>query len=274
MACFLVPSSENASVSMNKESKEFSGELFDALGCRRNITGDSINKAQLKEFWDHISDQSFDSRLKIFFDMVDKDADGRKTEEEVREIENLETLLLQAPSQSVRGGGEGRKLSKMLGEKLKSTLDHPSKRWYQDFKYFLLDNWQRAWVMALWIGVMAGLFAYKYVQYKNRAVFEVMGHCVCIAKGAAETLKLNMALILLPVCRNTITWLRNKTRLGFAVPFDDNFNFHKVIAVAIAIGVGIHGISHLTCDFPRLLHASPEKYEPMKPFFEDQPTSY
>ncbi|XP_022842677.1 respiratory burst oxidase homolog protein C-like isoform X3 [Olea europaea var. sylvestris] len=298
-------------IGMNKESKEFAGELFDALGRRRNITGDSINKAQLREFWDQISDQSFDSRLQTFFDMVDKDADGRITEEEVKEIislsasanklsniqkqadeyarlimeeldpndhgyimiENLEMLLLQGPIQSVRGG-DSRNLSKMLSEKLKPTLGHPLNRWFQDFKYFLLDNWQRVWVMALWIGVMAGLFAYKYVQYKNRAVFHVMGHCVCLAKGAAETLKLNMALILLPVCRNTITWLRNKTKLGSAVPFDDNLNFHKVIAVAIAIGVGIHGISHLTCDFPRLLHASPEKYEPMEPFFGDQPTNY
>lgn len=36
---------------------------------------------------------------------------------------------------------------------------------------------------------------YKYIQYKNRAVYEVLGHCVCFAKGSAETLKLNMTLI-------------------------------------------------------------------------------
>ena len=58
-----------AMVGMNKDSKEFARELFDALGRRRNITGGSINKAQLKEFWDQISDQSFDSRLQTFFDM-------------------------------------------------------------------------------------------------------------------------------------------------------------------------------------------------------------
>jgi len=52
-----------------KESKEFAGELFDALARRRNITGDSIAKEELKEFWDQISDQSFDCRLQTFFDM-------------------------------------------------------------------------------------------------------------------------------------------------------------------------------------------------------------
>jgi respiratory burst oxidase len=56
-------------VGMNKESEAFASELFDAMSRRRNIHGDSINKAQLKDFWDQISDQSFDSRLRTFFDM-------------------------------------------------------------------------------------------------------------------------------------------------------------------------------------------------------------
>lgn len=299
-------------IGMNNDSKEFALELFDALARKRSIMNESINKAQLMEFWDQISDQSFDSRLQTFFDMVDKDADGRITEEEVREIislsasanklsniqkqadeysalimeeldpdnlgyimiEHLEMLLLQAPTQTTRGG-DSRNLSQMLSQKLKPTLElNPIRRSYRDTKYFLLDNWQRVWVMALWIGIMIGLFVWKFMQYKNRAVYDVMGNCVCMAKGAAETLKLNMALILLPVCRNTITWLRSKTKLGMAVPVDDNLNFHQVIAVAIAIGVGIHGIFHLTCDFPRLLDASPEKYQPMEKYFGKQPSSY
>ncbi|GMP34380.1 hypothetical protein CsSME_00007277 [Camellia sinensis var. sinensis] len=189
-------------------------------------------------------------------------------------IENLEMLLLQAPSHQTRGG-ESRILSQMLSQKLKPTLElNPLRRWYRAAKYFLLDNWQRVWVMALWICVMLGLFAWKFIQYRHRAAYGVMGHCVCMAKGAAETLKLNMAIILLPVCRNTITWLRNKTKLGVAVPFDDNLNFHKLIAVAIALGVGIHAIYHLVCDFPRLIQASPEKYAPMEPYFGEQAHSY
>ncbi|KAJ0790263.1 putative NAD(P)H oxidase (H(2)O(2)-forming) [Helianthus annuus] len=298
-------------IGMNKDSKDFAEKLFDALSRRRNITGAVINKAQLKEFWDQIADQSFDSRLQTFFDMVDKDADGRISEEEVREIislsasanklsniqtqadeyaalimeeldpdnlgyimiESLETLLLQSPTQTVRG--ESKNLSVMLSQKLRNVTDRNIiQRGYDGFKYFLQDNWQRVWVIALWIGAMVGLFTWKYIQYKNRAAFDVMGHCVCVAKGAAETLKLNMALILLPVCRNTITWLRNKTKLGVAVPFDDNLNFHKVIAVGIMIGVGLHAISHLSCDFPRLLSATEEEYEPMVQYFGEQPDSY
>ncbi|KAG4396620.1 hypothetical protein GLYMA_19G233900v4 [Glycine max] len=300
-------------IGMN-ESKEFAGELFDALSRRRGITSASITKDQLREFWEQITDQSFDSRLQTFFDMVDKDADGRITQEEVQEIialsasanklskiqdraeeyaaliieeldpdnlgyieiYNLEMLLLQAPAQSTNITTDSRIMSQMLSQKLVPTKDYnPIKRGFRSLAYFVEDNWKRIWVILLWLSICAALFTWKFIQYKHRAVFDVMGYCVTSAKGAAETLKFNMALILLPVCRNTITWLRSKTKLGMAVPFDDNINFHKVIAFGIAIGVGIHAIAHLTCDFPRLLHATDEEYEPMKPFFgEDRPNNY
>lgn len=52
-----------------KESKEFALVLFDAMARRRNIMSGSVNKAELKEFWEQMSDQSFDSRLQTFFDM-------------------------------------------------------------------------------------------------------------------------------------------------------------------------------------------------------------
>ncbi|KAK4764169.1 hypothetical protein SAY87_013607 [Trapa incisa] len=296
-------------IGMNKESKEFANELFRALARKWNISGDSIDKDQLRKFWDHISDESFDSRLRTFFDMVDKDADGRITKEEVTEIINVSAsanklnniqkqakeyaalimeeldpdnagyimtlLLLQTPDQSVRVTNS-RVLSRMLSQKLGPIQEtNPLVSCYQRLSYFFMDNWKRAWVMALYLAAFCGLFGYKFVQYRHKVAFHVMGYCVCVAKGGAETLKLNMALILLPVCRNMMTWLRNKTWLGTAVPFDDNLNFHKVVAGGVAVGIGLHAIAHLACDFPRLLHATPEEYAPMKPYFgETQPPDY
>ncbi|KAK7269361.1 hypothetical protein RIF29_22086 [Crotalaria pallida] len=296
------------------ESREFAGELFDALARRRGINSPSITKDELRGFWDQIADQSFDSRLQTFFDMVDKNADGRITEEEVKEIialsasanklskiqeraeeyaalimeeldpdnlgyielYNLETLLLQAPAQSTHITSGSRVLSQMLSQKLVPTKEYnPIKRGFRALAYFIEDNWKRIWVIALWLCICVALFTWKFIQYKHRAVFHVMGYCVTTAKGGAETLKFNMALILLPVCRNTITWLRNRTRIGDVVPLDDNINFHKVIAFGIAIGVGLHAISHLTCDFPRLLHVTGPEYDPMKPYFgAKRPNTY
>jgi len=52
------------------DSKEFAGELLVALARRRNLEPeDGITKEQLKEFWEEMTDQNFDSRLRIFFDM-------------------------------------------------------------------------------------------------------------------------------------------------------------------------------------------------------------
>lgn len=94
-------------------------------------------------------------------------------------------------------------------------------------KCLVLENWQRGWILLLWISAMAGLFVWKFIQYKEKAAFQVMGYCLTTAKGAAETLKLNMALILLPICRNILTFLRS-TRARLFIPFNDNINFHKV----------------------------------------------
>ncbi|KAH6804325.1 respiratory burst oxidase protein F [Perilla frutescens var. frutescens] len=125
--------------------------------------------------------------------------------------------------------------------------------------YFLQENWRRIWVLMLWMMIMVGLFTWKFYQYKQKNAFKIMGYCLLTAKGAAETLKFNMALILLPVCRNTITWLRS-SKMGYFVPFDDNINFHKTIAAAIVVGIILHAGNHLACDFPRLINESDATY--------------
>ncbi|KAL8166372.1 hypothetical protein V2J09_007871 [Rumex salicifolius] len=294
--------------------KEFAGELYDALARRRGIVMGMINKLELKEFWQQLSDQSFDARLQTFFDMVDKDSDGRITEEEVKqiislsasanrlskiqeraeeyaalimeeldpdglgyvELHSLEMLLLQGPAESANMMTDSRKISQMLSKQLVPTKEpNPIKRGFRKLSYFVEDNWKRIWIILLWLSICASLFTWKFIQYKRRYVYEVMGYCVCVAKGGAEIAKFNMALILFPVCRNTITWLRSHTKLGLIVPFNDNINFHKVVAAGAAVGIGLHAIAHLTCDFPRLLHASREAYAPLAQYFgTNRPPNY
>ncbi|KAJ0986302.1 hypothetical protein J5N97_004658 [Dioscorea zingiberensis] len=287
-----------------KDSKEFALELFDALSRRRRLKGEKISKDELYEFWSQITDQSFDSRLQIFFDMVDKDADGRITETEVKEIimlsasanklsrlkeqaEEYAALIMEELDPERLGYIELWQLETLLLQKdtyfnysqaLSQNLPAfhrrgPILKLGSKVQYFLEDNWKRLWVLMLWVGAMAGLFLWKFMQYRNRYAFQVMGYCLTTAKGAAETLKLNMALILFPVCRNTITWLRS-TRLSRVMPFDDNINFHKTIAAAIVVGVILHAGNHLTCDFTRLESSSNRMYEPLKGNFGDSKPNY
>lgn len=141
---------------------------------------------------------------------------------EMMQLKELEMLLLQKDL-SHSHSQPFSQTSRALSQNLKDT------RWgiRKNLLYSLQDNWKRIWILTLWFMIMAGLFMWKCVQYKRKDAFHVMGYCLVVAKGAAETLKFNMALILLPVCRNTITYLRS-TALSYSVPFDDSINFHKV----------------------------------------------
>ncbi|KAL5206554.1 hypothetical protein ABZP36_034763 [Zizania latifolia] len=308
------------------DSKEFAIGIFDALARRRRQNLERITREELYDFWLQISDQSFDARLQIFFDIVDTNVDGRITREEVQELivlsasanklaklkeqaeeyaslimeeldpENLgyielwqlEALLLQrdsymtysrplstasgaqwsqnlgavsgAVAAGVAGGGGSHAAASGAG----CGWQERRRRWgvrkaAARVRVAAEENWRRSWVVALWVAAMAALFVWKFVQYRRTAAFRVMGYCLPTAKGAAETLKLNMALVLLPVCRNTLTWLRSSWA-RFFVPFDDNITFHKMIATAIVVGITLHAGNHLACDFPRLVAARPEEY--------------
>lgn len=52
-----------------KNSKTFADELLNVISKRREIDGDPLNEAELKEIWEAISDDRYDTRLKTFFDM-------------------------------------------------------------------------------------------------------------------------------------------------------------------------------------------------------------
>ncbi|XP_024534924.1 respiratory burst oxidase homolog protein A [Selaginella moellendorffii] len=292
-----------------EDSNEFAAELFDALARRRGLKQlRKLSKRDMYDFWLQISDQSFDARMQIFFDMCDKNLDGRISEREVKEVimlsasanrlsklkeqaeeyaalimeeldpENLgyielwqlETLLMRGPHPKDHSSQQA---NQIITSTKAPGISRRLQRFLRNSRHSLGDNWRRMWVVSLWIMAMAGLFSWKFVQYKNKAAFQVMGYCVCTAKGAAETLKLNMALILFPVCRKTITWLRS-TWLGNLVPFDDDINFHKIIALGIVVGVLIHAGTHLACDFVRIVNYPDQEFVRMigKGFHNKKPT--
>lgn len=283
---YLLDRSDFAECIGMKESKEFALQLFDALS-RRRARGrhlNSISKEELHEYWCRITDRSFESRIQIFFDLCDKDSDGRISEAEVREVillsasanrlsilqeqaDEYAALIMEELDRDNLGYIELSELETLFKKLFQSEAyqNYSQSLWPSRKKRYLQNtlrrarvlarsNWKRAWIVSLWLLICTGLFLWKFFQYRQRSGFEVMGYCLCTAKGAAETLKFNMALILLPVCRNTITWLRS-TWLGSVVSFNDNINFHKLIAAGIVVAIILHGGVHLACDFPRIAKA-------------------
>lgn len=175
-----------------------------------------------------------------------------------KQMWQLETLL-----RGMVNSDESNKLAKKTQTLTRAMIPKkyrtPVSRFLSKTTDLIHENWRRIWVISLWLTINMVLYFWKFNQYRHRGSFQVMGYCICIAKGAAETLKFNMALILLPVCRKTLTKLRS-TFLSSLIPFDDNINFHKLVSLAIAIGISVHTITHVSCDFPRLISCPKEKF--------------
>ncbi|GFP80331.1 putative respiratory burst oxidase homolog protein h [Phtheirospermum japonicum] len=271
------------------DSKEFAEELFEALVRRRNVnTVNGVSAKEVREFWEDMTNQDLDTRLHIFFDMCDKNGDGKLSEDEVKEVlvmsasanklskfkqhattyaslimEELdpdhqgyiEMWQLEALLRGMVGTDEPKKTAKKTETLARTMIPKeyrtPISKFLSKNTEHFYENRRRIWVLFVWALINASLFAWKFNQYKRRSAFQVMGYCLCFAKAAAETIKFNMALILLPVCRRTLTKLR-ESFLGAFVPFDDNINFHKMIAAAILLGTFIHVLMHMSCNLVRL----------------------
>eukprot|EP00026_Physarum_polycephalum_P003872 Phypoly_transcript_03888.p1 GENE.Phypoly_transcript_03888~~Phypoly_transcript_03888.p1 ORF type:complete len:518 (+),score=83.63 Phypoly_transcript_03888:117-1670(+) len=97
--------------------------------------------------------------------------------------------------------------------------------------------------MFLFLGINCGLFVQSFLQYKNSKFFPVLSYGVCLAKASAACLKFSSAILLLPVCRNFLSWLRG-TWVNNFIPIDKNLVFHKFCAWWIAIHTAIHCVAH------------------------------
>ncbi|KAF3438067.1 hypothetical protein FNV43_RR20823 [Rhamnella rubrinervis] len=276
-----------------QQSQEFANELLRALrGSRRNLKID-ITKAELHSYWCRMTDPCFKTRIRIFFDMCDRNMDGKITEMDFKQIILLSACTNKLSLTHEEAGDCAALIMEVLDKENRGFIQLPqfetffkvslSKGYYSTnqsttthfypscpnddpcddqeaaskAEILFRSYWRRAWIVLLWLVICISLFTWKFMQYRHRAAFQVMGYCLSTAKGAAETLKLNMALILLPVSRNTITWLRIHPRINSIVPFNDNINFHKLIAGGIVVGVILHGGTHLACDFPRISNSDP-----------------
>ncbi|KAI3782389.1 hypothetical protein L2E82_12434 [Cichorium intybus] len=254
--------------------------------------GGGLTKDQVRSFWEEMTKKDLDARLSIFFDMCDKNGDGILSEDEVlimsasaNKLSNFKNqagtyaaLIMDELDPDHRGYIEMWQLEILLTGMVSNTETNPQlknikkkneettilaktmipqkyrnpiSRRINEWTEAVIDNRKRIFVVILLLLLNFALFAYKFHQYSLLPTFQVMGYCVCSAKAAGETLKLNMALILIPVCRRTLTALR-ETFLGKIFPFDDNINFHKVIAVFIVIATLVHTVAHLCCNFIRI----------------------
>ncbi|KAJ8252749.1 hypothetical protein GJAV_G00205140 [Gymnothorax javanicus] len=128
-----------------------------------------------------------------------------------------------------------------------------------------MGNWAAneglsTFVILVWLGINAFLFVHFYMaflidQYYYTRV--LLGHALSWARAPAACLNFNCLLILLPVCRNLLSFLRGSVQRcsrTAARQLDRNITFHKLVAYMIAFHTAIHIIAHLF-NFERFMGA-------------------
>ncbi|KAK5580014.1 hypothetical protein RB653_000026 [Dictyostelium firmibasis] len=94
--------------------------------------------------------------------------------------------------------------------------------------------------IALNLGVGVHMF---YNMYNHNKISEFLGLSFCFSRTAARLINLNSAVILLPVLRNFLSWLRG-TIVNNYIPIDKHLNFHKLCAFMLFCCTIIHCVGH------------------------------
>eukprot|EP00118_Oscarella_pearsei_P006944 m.32550 g.32550 ORF g.32550 m.32550 type:complete len:1691 (+) comp31668_c0_seq3:179-5251(+) len=175
------------------------------------------------------------------------------------------------------GTGDGQR-ERNFEANAKETRDIPDswarREWVQLVRYVQNYRLQIFWVLLFHLSVMLIFVerAYFYsVEREHAGLRRIAGYGVTITRGAASAMAFTYSVILIPMCRNTITLLR-ETPFNRFVPFDSLHGFHKHIAITALVYTLTHIIGHsinfyhiatqnpndLTCLFRDYYHYSDE----------------
>ncbi len=111
---------------------------------------------------------------------------------------------------------------------------------YRDCKRYVENNRAKLAFLLVYIGINAFLFFGAMIHYADAGA----NSYVQIARGCGACLNFNGALILVPMLRHTLTWLR-RTWMRHIVPLDQNIAFHKMVALVMFGLAVVHTLAHL-----------------------------
>ncbi|XP_008060439.1 NADPH oxidase 3 [Carlito syrichta] len=102
-----------------------------------------------------------------------------------------------------------------------------------------------------WLGVNLYLFIDTFCWYEEEESFHytrvILGSALAWARASALCLNFNCMLILLPISRNLISFIRGTSiccRGPWRRQLDKNLQFHKLVAYGIAVNAAIHIVAH------------------------------
>ncbi|CAL1532803.1 unnamed protein product [Lymnaea stagnalis] len=116
-------------------------------------------------------------------------------------------------------------------------------------------------VVGLWLVINAIIFAVTFISYRDGEEYfylrSLVGTSLCWARGSAACLNFNVMLILLPVCRKILSFIRGSCKCcprPLRRQLDKSITYHKYIAYMICIHSAIHIGAHYF-NFERLADA-------------------
>lgn len=92
-----------------------------------------------------------------------------------------------------------------------------------------------------------------WAQASNQrlAALNALYWSVWLSRGAALVLTVDITLIMLPMCRNIMTWLRPKVRW---LPLDETQFFHRQCAYSLLFWSLVHATSHYVKSVSRWIY--------------------
>ncbi|XP_004408752.1 PREDICTED: dual oxidase 1 [Odobenus rosmarus divergens] len=151
----------------------------------------------------------------------------------------------------------------------------------QQFKRFIENYRRHIGCVAVFYAITGGLFLERAYYYAfgahHTGITDTTRVGIILSRGTAASISFMFSYILLTMCRNLITFLR-ETFLNRYVPFDAAVDFHRLIASTAIVLTVLHSAGHvvnvylfsisplsvLSCLFPGLFHDDgsefPQKY--------------
>lgn len=117
----------------------------------------------------------------------------------------------------------------------------------QKFDRWMVNEGYRRFFVVVFALLHGMVFAFGFMNYylkdSLQGARDVFGVTYPIARASALVLHVDVALILLPVCRTLIS-LARQTPLNGVIQFDKNISFHKMTAWSIVFFSWLHTIAH------------------------------
>lgn len=214
---------------------------------------------------------SQEERLGFAFEVLDRQGSGYLGAEELVLLLNTALVISQVQMadeslalkeslvESMLAAGDGEKLSKAQFQAFFEDQSHDeqipraarlSSVGFKSSNYFqsTYDVFETPlfWV---WVGILfalaVGLYVYKVTEnldITSQTDLSPVG--LAMARGAALPINVLVALVLWPVCRRTMTLIRN-TPLNVILPFDEVVSLHKFTGLLIGILALLHTAGHI-----------------------------